>query len=329
MCLPSSPSSPGPQRAISAPCACWASWPGASRWPSRPSTPRRGWAFPSASITTRARRGESSSTSAMCRSSTPCRFRSSPMPPSASRGRVLGPVGRGRITLLAGVLMMLLDVVIDPLAVRGDRWFLGRIFYYAEAGVYFGVPLSNFAGWLVVGWVTVGGYLAVTGKTDRPGRPEPGRRPLLWSAAVQPGDHLVDRRNGSPGDGNPDSCRDLSATLYSRWRHQSPSGVGGRKRSLMSVPVSQMFTVASVCDQAEAPRTKAVSARPHARAALPVQPRLRGLRQDPVPRPGAQEAPHGGAVRQGRRGVWRPDGEHPGRRAAACIPRSTGSWPSW
>jgi putative membrane protein len=88
--------------------------------------------------------------------------------------RVLGPVDRGRITVLAGVVMMLLDVVIDPLAVRGDRWFLGRIFYYAEAGAYFGVPLSNFAGWLVVGWVTVGGYLAVTGKSDRLGRPEVG-----------------------------------------------------------------------------------------------------------------------------------------------------------
>src|SRR6188474_110874 len=103
--------------------------------------------------------------------------------------------GRVRMVLLAGVLMTLLDVVIDPLAVLGDRWFLGRIFYYAEAGAYFGVPLSNFAGWLVVGWVTVGGYLAVTGngepqpkarradlemgpsgagKSDRPGRPEMG-----------------------------------------------------------------------------------------------------------------------------------------------------------
>ena len=112
--------------------------------------------------------------------------------------RVLGPVGRGRMTLLAGVLMMLLDVVIDPLAVRGDRWFLGRIFYYAEAGVYFGVPLSNFAGWLIVGWVTVGGYLAVRdasrAKRARSARAGDvaggrGRRPLLRSAAVQPGDH--------------------------------------------------------------------------------------------------------------------------------------------
>jgi putative membrane protein len=63
------------------------------------------------------------------------------------------------LALLAGFLMMMLDVVIDPLAVRGDRWFLGRIFYYPDGGVYFGVPLSNFAGWWVVGATSIGMYL--------------------------------------------------------------------------------------------------------------------------------------------------------------------------
>lgn len=67
------------------------------------------------------------------------------------------------VALVAGVLMMLLDVVIDPVAVRGDRWFLGRIFYYPEGGVYFGVPVSNFAGWMIVGVVGVGGYLCWSG----------------------------------------------------------------------------------------------------------------------------------------------------------------------
>jgi uncharacterized membrane protein len=60
---------------------------------------------------------------------------------------------------LAGALMMLVDVVVDPMAVLGERWFLGRLFYYAEPGTYFGVPLSNFAGWFLVGWAIVGGYL--------------------------------------------------------------------------------------------------------------------------------------------------------------------------
>ena len=79
-------------------------------------------------------------------------------------------VSRTELAILAGVLMMALDVVIDPLAVRGDRWFLGRIFYYPAGGVYFGVPLSNFVGWVIVGAVGVGGYL---GLTREPG----GRRP--------------------------------------------------------------------------------------------------------------------------------------------------------
>ena len=72
-------------------------------------------------------------------------------------------LGRGAsptaVTVLGGVFMMLLDVVIDPVAVRGDRWFLGQIFYYPNGGVYFGVPLSNFVGWTLVGMVGIGGYI--------------------------------------------------------------------------------------------------------------------------------------------------------------------------
>jgi putative membrane protein len=92
-----------------------------------------------------------------------------------SLARALLRRSRGTAVVLAsGLLMMLLDVVIDPLAVRGERWFLGRIFYYPEGGVYFGVPLSNFLGWAVVGWVIVGGYsLLAAGVESRP-RPRPG-----------------------------------------------------------------------------------------------------------------------------------------------------------
>jgi uncharacterized membrane protein len=78
------------------------------------------------------------------------------------------------LALGSGVLMMLLDVVIDPLAVRGDRWFLGHIFWYPNGGAYFGVPLSNFAGWFVVGAAGVGGYLLLAGERAIGEKPLPG-----------------------------------------------------------------------------------------------------------------------------------------------------------
>ena len=98
--------------------------------------------------------------------------------------RTLGPgwaatrAGRVHMVAVSGAVMMLLDVVIDPLAVRGGRWFLGHIFYYPDGGLYFGVPLSNFLGWLVVGWITIGGI--VWGRIVR-AQPAPGPE------AVDPG----------------------------------------------------------------------------------------------------------------------------------------------
>jgi len=76
------------------------------------------------------------------------------------------------LIVLTGFLMMALDVVIDPLAVRGDRWFLGHIFSYAHEGAYFGVPLSNFVGWWLVGAAGIFAYRLVGGVTGR--RPGPG-----------------------------------------------------------------------------------------------------------------------------------------------------------
>ncbi|HYA88818.1 MAG TPA: carotenoid biosynthesis protein [Nitrospirota bacterium] len=56
-----------------------------------------------------------------------------------------------QVRILGALLLVYLDIIIDPVALRGDRWFLGRIYGYPEQGVYFGVPLSNFVGWFVVG----------------------------------------------------------------------------------------------------------------------------------------------------------------------------------
>ena len=53
--------------------------------------------------------------------------------------------------LVGGAAMMLLDVVIDPVALQGEKWFLGRIYEYPYRGFYFGVTAANFAGWFLVG----------------------------------------------------------------------------------------------------------------------------------------------------------------------------------
>ncbi len=55
--------------------------------------------------------------------------------------------------LLGALLFMLLDVVIDPVAIQGEKWFLGRIYGYRFDGFYFGIPMSNFGGWFLVGAV--------------------------------------------------------------------------------------------------------------------------------------------------------------------------------
>ena len=51
--------------------------------------------------------------------------------------------------LLGSLLQTCLDIVIDPVALQGNRWFLGQIYGYREKGIHFGVPLSNYGGWLL------------------------------------------------------------------------------------------------------------------------------------------------------------------------------------
>lgn len=63
-----------------------------------------------------------------------------------------------RALLLTALLFAAIDMVIDPIALRGDRWFLGKLYYYAEDGVHFGVPLSNYAGWMLVGLMSLAVY---------------------------------------------------------------------------------------------------------------------------------------------------------------------------
>ncbi|MCI0662310.1 MAG: carotenoid biosynthesis protein [Acidobacteria bacterium] len=68
---------------------------------------------------------------------------------------------RWSTAMLAAFLMMYLDIIIDPVALRGDRWFLGKIYYYPDGGSYFGITLANFLGWYFVCFVIVRLFVAL------------------------------------------------------------------------------------------------------------------------------------------------------------------------
>jgi hypothetical protein len=64
---------------------------------------------------------------------------------------VLGGRGARRL-VLAALAMVAIDVVVDPVALRGASWWLGSIYSYPRgAGVWYGVSALNYVGWLVVG----------------------------------------------------------------------------------------------------------------------------------------------------------------------------------
>ena len=70
-------------------------------------------------------------------------------------GRIIGAWSGWRLVVAGGIATMAVDVVVDPVAVRGDQWFLGELFHYAN-GQFFGVALGNFAGWVLVAAFVIG-----------------------------------------------------------------------------------------------------------------------------------------------------------------------------
>lgn len=94
------------------------------------------------------------------------------------------------VASLTVLLFTFIDIVIDPVALRGERWFLGRIYFYPEPGIHFGVPIANYLGWAVVGLVSLSAYfycdrrLSPSSIPSRSGVPgEPARRPGLTVTA--------------------------------------------------------------------------------------------------------------------------------------------------
>ncbi len=89
-----------------------------------------------------------------------------------------------RVWLMAALFMVMVDMVVDPLSVRGDRWFLGKIFWYDPPGPHFGVPISNYLGWFFVAVITVAIFQWLDGWFNRGAAKPAGALPMLPSRAL-------------------------------------------------------------------------------------------------------------------------------------------------
>jgi putative membrane protein len=65
---------------------------------------------------------------------------------------VAGRRGPG-VAVAGAAIFCAVDTIVDPVALRGSRWFLGQIYDYPGGGSHFGVPVSNYGGWLLVGFL--------------------------------------------------------------------------------------------------------------------------------------------------------------------------------
>ncbi len=89
-----------------------------------------------------------------------------------------------RVWLMAALFMVMVDMVVDPLSVLGERWVLGRIFWYDPPGPYFGVPISNYIGWYLVAAVSVAIFQALDFRLNRTPHKPFGVLPFLPSRAL-------------------------------------------------------------------------------------------------------------------------------------------------
>ncbi len=83
------------------------------------------------------------------------------------------------VSALTAFLFVFIDMVIDPVALRGDRWFLGKIYYYPDPGWHFGVPMANYIGWAVVGLISLAIYFLLDRRLAPLSSPHPITQRLL------------------------------------------------------------------------------------------------------------------------------------------------------
>lgn len=89
-----------------------------------------------------------------------------------------------RVWLMAALFMVMIDMVVDPLSMLGNRWFLGKIYWYDPPGPHFGVPISNYLGWYFVAAVTIAIFQLLDRSLNRGGRKPLGAMPAAPSRAL-------------------------------------------------------------------------------------------------------------------------------------------------
>jgi len=62
-------------------------------------------------------------------------------------------ISPGRLIVGGAVVAAAIDLILDPMTLRGETWFLGPLYRYHSSGPWFSVPWSNYAGWVFVGAV--------------------------------------------------------------------------------------------------------------------------------------------------------------------------------
>jgi len=93
-----------------------------------------------------------------------------------------------RVILTGAFFFMMMDVIIDPVAFLGDRWFLGKIYTYQEEGEYFNIPLTNFAGWFLVGTAILSSFCWLNRRLE--GKFPLAKRDVPGQALLGPGLYL-------------------------------------------------------------------------------------------------------------------------------------------
>ncbi len=71
------------------------------------------------------------------------------------------------IVVLTTLFFTFIDIIIDPVTLLGDRWFLGKIYYYPDPGIHYGVPVANYIGWATVSLLALLAYLPLDRKLSQ------------------------------------------------------------------------------------------------------------------------------------------------------------------